>query len=57
MIPLLVEHGSDTDDLIAKATAAALESGLVSRRDRIVIVAGVVSRPGETNLLKVVTIQ
>jgi len=57
VIPLLVEHGSDTDDLIAKATAAALESGLVSRRDRIVIVAGVVSRPGETNLLKVVTIQ
>jgi pyruvate kinase len=57
VIPLLVEHGTDTDDLIAKATAAALESGLVRRRDRIVIVAGVVSQPGETNLLKVVTIQ
>ncbi|TMC12471.1 MAG: pyruvate kinase [Chloroflexi bacterium] len=56
VVPLLVEHGVDTDDLIAKATAAALESGLVKRRDRIVIVAGVASQPGQTNLLKVVTI-
>jgi pyruvate kinase len=57
VIPLLVEHGTDTDDLIAKATAVALGSGLVRRRDRIVIVAGVASQPGQTNLLKVVTIQ
>jgi pyruvate kinase len=57
VVPLLVEHGSDTDDLIAKASEAALRSGLVKRRDRVVIVAGVAARPGQTNLLKVVTIQ
>ncbi len=57
VVPLLVEHGADTDDLIAKASEAAIRSGLVRRRDRIVIVAGVASRPGQTNLLKVVTIQ
>jgi pyruvate kinase len=57
VIPLLVEHGSDTDDLIAKASEAAIRSGLVRRRDRVVIVAGIAKQPGQTNLLKVVTIQ
>jgi pyruvate kinase len=57
VVPLLVEHGVDTDDLIAKASEAAIRSGLVRRRDRVVIVAGVASRQGQTNLLKVVTIQ
>ena len=56
VLPLLVEHGIDTDDLIAKASEAAIRSGLVRRRDRVVIVAGVAARPGQTNLLKVVTI-
>ncbi len=44
------------DSLSEKAAAAALASGLARRRDRIVIVAGIASRPGHTNLLKVVTI-
>jgi pyruvate kinase len=57
VVPLLVEHGVDTDDLIAKASEAAVRSGLVRRRDRVVIVAGIASQPGQTNLLKVVTIQ
>jgi pyruvate kinase len=57
VVPLLVEHGTDTDDLIAKASEAAIRSGLVRRHDRVVIVAGVASQPGHTNLLKVVTIQ
>ena len=57
VVPLLVEHGVDTDDLIAKASEAAIRSGLVRRHDRVVIVAGVASQPGHTNLLKVVTIQ
>jgi pyruvate kinase len=57
VVPLLVEHGADTDDLIAKASEAAIRSGLVRRHDRVVIVAGVASQPGHTNLLKVVTIQ
>ena len=57
VVPLLVEHGADTDDLINKAAQAALRSGLVRRRDRVVIVAGIAKLPGQTNLLKVVTIQ
>ena len=57
VIPLLVEHGADTDDLIARASEAAIRSGLVRRQDRVVIIAGVASRPGQTNLLKVVTIK
>jgi pyruvate kinase len=57
VIPLLVEHGADTDDLIARASEAAIRSGLVRRQDRVVIIAGVASRPGQTNLLKVVTIR
>jgi pyruvate kinase len=56
VIPLLVEEGVDTDDLVAKASQAAVRSGLVRRRDRVVIVAGVASQPGQTNLIKVVTI-
>ncbi|TMD05707.1 MAG: pyruvate kinase [Chloroflexi bacterium] len=56
VIPLLVAAGVDTDDLIAKASQAALASGIVRRRDSVVIVAGVSNRPGQTNLLKVVTI-
>jgi len=56
VVPLLVGHGVDTDDLIAKASEAAVRSGLVRRQDRVVIVAGVAAQPGQTNLLKVVTI-
>jgi pyruvate kinase len=57
VVPLLVEHGTDTDDLIAKASEAAIRSGFVRRHDRVVIVAGVAKLPGQTNLLKVVAIQ
>jgi pyruvate kinase len=54
VVPLCVEHGDDTDDMIAKGTRAALASGLVRRGDRIVFVAGVpVGEPGQTNLVKV----
>ena len=57
VVALEVARGSDTDDLIRKATGAALESGIVRRRDRVVFVAGVASKPGQTNLLKVQTIE
>ena len=56
VLPLFVEHGSDTDDMIAKVVAAARKTRLVNRGDRIVIVAGVAAQPGQTNLLKVVTV-
>lgn len=52
--PLLVPQGEDTDDMIAKATAAAAAAGLVKRGDRLVFVAGVpVGKAGVTNLVKV----
>jgi pyruvate kinase len=57
VIPMLVAPGRDTDEMVANATAAALDSGLVRRGDRVVVAAGVpVGRSGQTNLLKVETV-
>ena len=57
VVPLLVEPGADTDQMISNATAAAVESGMVRTGDRVVVVAGVpVGRAGQTNLLKVETV-
>jgi pyruvate kinase len=57
VVPLLVRQGRDTDDMIELASAAALESGMVKPKDRVVVVAGVpVGRTGQTNLLKVETV-
>jgi pyruvate kinase len=57
VVPLLVQPGHDTDEMIANATAAAAESGIVRTGDRVVVVAGVpVGRAGQTNLLKVETV-
>jgi pyruvate kinase len=54
VVPLEVEQGHDTDDMIGKGTRAALERGLVRAGDRIACVAGVpVGEPGQTNLVKV----
>ena len=51
-----VAYGTSTDELLETAGSVALASGLARRRDKIVVVAGVASQPGQTNLLKVVTI-
>jgi pyruvate kinase len=57
VIPLLVSPGRDTDEMVANATEAVRQSGLVRAGDRVVVVAGVpVGRPGQTNLLKVETV-
>lgn len=57
VVPLLVRQGRDTDDMVALASAAAVESGMVKAGDRVVVVAGVpVGRTGQTNLLKVETV-
>jgi len=57
VVPLLVQPGADTDQMISNATAAALEAGMVRAGDTVVVVAGVpVGRPGQTNLLKVETV-
>ncbi len=57
VIPLLVEHGRDTDHMFANATEAAVKGGFVRPGDRVVIVAGVpVGLAGQTNLLKVETV-
>jgi len=54
VVPLEVEQGADTDDMIAKGTRAAVDAGLVRPGDRIAFVAGVpVGEPGQTNLVKV----
>jgi pyruvate kinase len=57
VIPLLVSPGSDTDQMVANATSAARQSGLVRSGDRVVVVAGVpVGLAGQTNLIKVQTV-
>jgi pyruvate kinase len=57
VVPLQVNPGRDTDEMISNATEAALQSGMVRPGDRVVVVAGVpVGRPGQTNLLKVETV-
>jgi len=57
VIPLLVSPGKDTDHMVANATEAARESGLVRTGDTVVVVAGVpVGLAGQTNLLKVETV-
>ena len=57
VVPLQVGPGRDTDEMIANATEAAKEAGMVKPGDRVVVVAGVpVGRPGQTNLLKVETV-
>jgi pyruvate kinase len=57
VVPLLVSPGSDTDSMIANATRAAVEGGLVRPGDRVVVVAGVpVGKAGQTNLLKIETV-
>jgi pyruvate kinase len=54
VVPLLTEHGRDTDDMIEKATSAARAEGLVRSGDTVVLAAGVpVGKTGQTNLLKV----
>jgi len=51
------EPGKDTDQMVANATEAARESGLVRTGDTVVVVAGVpVGLAGQTNLLKVETV-
>jgi pyruvate kinase len=52
--PILSESMANTDELIAKALSAALESGLVHHGQRVVITAGApVGVRGTTNLIKV----
>jgi pyruvate kinase len=51
--PFLIEEISDTDRLIERAKEVALNSRLVSKGDRIVIVAGLPTDiPGTTNAIK-----
>jgi pyruvate kinase len=57
VIPLLVSPGKDTDQMVANATSAARDEGLVRSGDRVVVVAGVpVGLAGQTNLIKVETV-
>ncbi|HET7856180.1 MAG TPA: pyruvate kinase [Gaiellaceae bacterium] len=54
--PLEIRECEDVEDLWARSLEAALDSGLVSKGDRIVITAGTaVNMPGTTNVIKVDT--
>ncbi|MBS3907095.1 MAG: pyruvate kinase [Syntrophaceae bacterium] len=56
--PLLVSDWRDTDDMLERAKRMPKKSGLASRGDRIVIIAGVpISIPGTTNLIKVEVVE
>ena len=58
VIPLHVGMGRDTDDMIIKAIGAGVDQGLFRRGDRVILIAGVpVGKPGQTNMLKVETVQ
>jgi pyruvate kinase len=54
--PLEVPEAADVDDLWRNSIAAALEVGIVSSGDRVVLTAGTaVNIPGSTNVIKVDT--
>ncbi len=58
VIPLHVGMGRDTDDMILKAITAGVDHGVLHRGDRVILIAGVpVGKPGQTNMLKVETVQ
>ncbi len=58
VIPLHVGMGRDTDDMIMKAIGAGVDQGVLRRGDRVILIAGVpVGKPGQTNMLKVETVQ
>jgi pyruvate kinase len=58
VVPLAAEAGHDTDDMVDKATAGARAAGLVRSGQRVVVVAGIpIGQPGQTNLLRVLTVR
>ena len=53
VFPLKIAQATNTDDMIAKAKHAALQSGIAHPGDTVVIVAGVpIDVPGTTNIIK-----
>ncbi|PYQ11757.1 MAG: pyruvate kinase [Acidobacteria bacterium] len=51
--PVLIHFASDTDTMLAGGEKEMLRHGLISRGDRIVVVAGSTSFPGGTNMMKI----
>jgi pyruvate kinase len=57
VVPELVPHCSDYDEMMSRAKAAVVNRELASNGDRIIVTAGVpFDMPGTTNLLKVETV-
>ncbi len=53
VVPILTKKMDNTDELIKSALVAAQKRGLVKKREKVVITAGVpVGTPGSTNLIK-----
>lgn len=56
--PFLVPDWKDTDDMLERSKRIPKELGIVSKCDKIIIIAGVpISVPGTTNLIKVETME
>lgn len=57
VIPVLVPHCENYDEMMARAKDTVVERNLASKGDRIIVTAGVpFDTPGTTNLLKVETV-
>ena len=57
MVPELVPHCSDYDEMMDRTKGVVVERELASNGDRIIVTAGVpFDMPGTTNLLKVETV-
>ena len=57
VIPVLVPHCENYDEMMARAKDAVVERSLAAKGDRIIVTAGVpFDTPGTTNLLKVETV-
>jgi pyruvate kinase len=52
--PVLVSNWKDTDEMLERSKRMPKELGMVSKGEKMVIIAGVpISIPGTTNLIKV----
>lgn len=57
VVPLVIRNRHTTDELINEAILEAVQAGIVSRGDLVVLTAGVPAGvPGSTNLLKIHTV-
>ncbi|MDR3190457.1 MAG: pyruvate kinase [Lactobacillaceae bacterium] len=54
--PIIAEAPSSTDEIIAAAKKLVVEKGIAAKGDKIIVVAGVATEAGSTNLMTIQTI-